>query len=368
MSSPDSGKPTGTIAAPSMNIPSAGGLSESHGIDRRRLLLGLGVATGALIEGGAACAASALAADRDNVAQAPVSDETQQRQPFYGVHQAGVVTPRPATGIVAAFDVLAPTPADLVRLFRTLSARCAFLMQGGAPPELDPRFPPADSGILGPVVIPDNLTVTVSLGASMFDDRFGLAAQKPVRLVRMMRFPNDALDANRCHGDLSLQICSNTADTNVHALRDILKMLPDLLVLRWVQEGSVPVLPAKAGAPPESARNFLGFRDGSANPDAGDTALMNKVVWVGGAQGEPAWAENGTYQVVRIIRNFVERWDRTPLREQEQIIGRRKASGSPLAGGREADVPDFAADPIRRGDAARCTHSPRQSPHRRCRK
>ena len=123
MSSPDRGKPTGTIAAPSMNIPAAGGLSESHGIDRRRLLLGLGVATGALIEGGAACAASALAADGDNVAQAPVSDETQQRQPFYGVHQAGVVTPRPATGIVAAFDVLARTPADLVRLFRTLTAR-----------------------------------------------------------------------------------------------------------------------------------------------------------------------------------------------------------------------------------------------------
>ncbi|MFO1145857.1 MAG: iron uptake transporter deferrochelatase/peroxidase subunit [Rhodospirillales bacterium] len=317
--------------------------SADRRIDRRRVLVGLGAAAGALLEAGAA--SRSYAADADNVAQAPVSDDTQQRQPFHGLHQAGVVTPRPATGIVAAFDVLAPTHEDLIRLFRTLSTRIAFLMQGGAPPDLDPRFPPADSGILGPVVIPDNLTVTVSLGASMFDERFGLAAHRPAHLVRMMRFQNDALDAARCHGDLSLQFCANTADTNIHALRDILKTMPDLLVLRWMQEGSVPVLPAKPGAPPESARNFLGFRDGSANPDAGDAAVMSKVVWVSKASGEPAWAENGTYQVVRIIRNFVERWDRTPLREQEQIIGREKVSGAPLSGGTEANVPDFAADP-----------------------
>lgn len=319
----------------------AGSAPVPAGLDRRRLLLGLGAAAGTLT----AAAGTAAATDADNVARAPVSDQTQQRQPFYGVRQAGIVTPRPATGIVASFDVLAPMPQDLVRLFRALTARCAFLMQGGTPPELDPRFPPADSGLLGPVVFPDNLTITVSLGSSMFDQRFGLAEQKPKRLIRMVRFPNDAPDAARCHGDLSLQICSNTADTNIHALRDILKNLPDLLVLRWMQEGSVPVLPASPGAAAESARNFLGFRDGSANPDAGDAGIMDAVVWVGPEHDEPAWARGGSYQVVRIIRNFVERWDRTPLHEQELIIGRQKASGAPLSGGTEAAVPDFAADP-----------------------
>jgi len=323
----------------------AAGVNSKVGLDRRQLLLGLGAAAGALTATEAAAGTAAAATDPDNVARAPLSDKTQERQPFYGEHQAGIVTPRPATGIVASFDVLAPMPEDLVRLFRTLTARCAFLMEGGTPPEQDPRFPPADSGLLGPVVFPDNLTMTVSLGASMFDQRFGLSEQRPRRLVRMMRFPNDAPDAARCHGDLSLQICSNTADTNIHALRDILKTIPDLLVLRWMQEGSVPVLPAKPGAASESARNFLGFRDGSANPDAGDAAMMDAVVWVGADQGEPGWARGGSYQVVRIIRNFVERWDRTPLREQEQIIGRQKISGAPLSGGTEADVPDFAGDP-----------------------
>ena len=309
--------------------------------DRRRLLLGL-AATGTLAGG---LASAQEAAPLANVAAAPPSSDTGERQPFYGRHQAGIVTPRPAAGLVASFEVIAADPAELQRLFRTLTERGAFLTQGGAPPELDPRFPPSDSGILGPVVTPDNLTMTVSVGASLFDERYGLADRRPIRLSRMTAFPNDALEAARCHGDLSIQFCANTPDTAIHALRDVVKNLPDLLVLRWTQAGSVPVLPVVPGQPPESARNFLGFRDGSANPDSADAALMDRLVWVQPAGGEPEWASYGTYQAIRIIRNFVERWDRAPLREQERFLGREKASGAPLSGGTEADVPDFATDP-----------------------
>lgn len=313
---------------------------------RRRLLAGAGAGAAGGLVAVHGTQARGRAPQDHQVADAPEGDARQQdRHAFHGRHQPGILTPRPQSGMVAAFDVLASDRAGLDRLFRILTERIAFLMQGGPVPELDPGYPPADSGILGPVVSPDGLTVTVAVGASLFDDRYGLAPLKPARLSRMASFPNDALDASLCHGDLLLQFCAHTPDTNVHALRDVIKHTPGLLMLRWKQEGSVPVLPARAGQPPESARNYLGFRDGSANPDANDTALMDEVVWVRGTGDEPAWTAGGTYQVVRIIRNFVERWDRAPLREQEAIIGRRKASGAPLDGGTEADVPDYAADP-----------------------
>ncbi len=239
---------------------------------RRSVLIG--AVAGAL----APHAASATTAG--SVTNAPESDTIHHRQSFHGEHQPGIVTPRPAAGLVASFDVLARDRAGLERLLRTLTERTAFLMTGGTPPVLDPKFPPADSGILGPVVTPDNLTITTSLGASLFDDRFGLQQLKPKHLVRMTAFSNDALQEELCHGDLLLQICSNTPDTNIHALRDIVKNTPDTLLLRWKQEGSVPVQSPHPGKPRESARNFLGFRDGSANPDSTNAELMNEVVWV----------------------------------------------------------------------------------------
>lgn len=311
---------------------------------RRRVLLGLGAAGAALAGSGLSC--PVMAAVPAQVTEAPKSEKTQDRHDYHGQHQAGIVTPRPAAGMVVAFDVLASDREDLERLFRTLDERIRFLMTGGPVEQIDPKLPPVDSGILGPVVTPDNLTITVSVGESLFDERFGLADVKPKRLSRMVGFPNDALDADQCHGDLSVQFCANTPDSNIHALRDIVKNLPDLLFVRWKQEGSVPAqAPTKPGEPEQSARNFLGFRDGSANPDSNDNRLMNALVWVQPGSDEPAWAAHGSYQAVRLIRNFVERWDRTPLQEQESIFGRSKNTGAPMDGQRESDVPDYTRDP-----------------------
>jgi deferrochelatase/peroxidase EfeB len=322
-------------------------VSDAPAVDspqRRRLLTGLGVSALTGLVANRASAAEQAASGQ--VAEAPQSTHTQDRVPLYGRHQPGVTTPRPAAGMVASFFVLAETRDDLERLFRTLTARAAFLTHGGPQTDPDPKLPPAGSGILGPVVQPDALTITVSLGDSMFDARYGLAAFKPKRLQQMERHPNDALDAALCHGDLSIQFCANTPDTNIHALRDIIKHTPDLLMLHWKQEGTVPQIPAVPGQPPESARNFLGFRDGSANPDSANGPLMDRIVWVQPGGDEPAWAVDGTYQAIRIIRNFVERWDRTPLQEQEAIFGRVKSTGAPLDGGRtEHDVPDYTHDP-----------------------
>jgi deferrochelatase/peroxidase EfeB len=253
---------------------------------------------------------------------APGDDGTQDSQPFYGLHQSGVITPQPAAALIVSFDALAEDRAGLERLFRTLTERIAFLMTGGEAATLDPRYPPPDSGLLGINVFPDNLTVTVALGSSLFD----------------------ALDARNCHGDVVLQLCSNTAETNIHALRDILRHTPDLLALRWKIDGFLPPHTIKKLGK-ETVRNLLGFKDGTANLDASDEKLMNEIVWAQPNSDEPAWTAGGTYQVVRVIRIFVERWDRDALIDQEQIIGREKASGAPLTYANERDIPDYAADP-----------------------
>ncbi|MCD9030170.1 deferrochelatase/peroxidase EfeB [Luteimonas sp. Y-2-2-4F] len=312
-------------------------------ISRRQLLRG-GVALGAAATLGGLAGCARGDADGDPATRTAGDDGTMQRQPFRGPHQAGIVTSTQAAAVVAAFDVLGRDRERLRELLRRLTGRIAFLAEGGPVPRLDPRLPPAGSGLLGPQVFPDNLTVTVGVGASLFDARFGLAALKPRQLVEMPAFPNDALDAARCDGDLLLQICSNTAETNLHALRDIVRHLSGFVSLRWTQDGFLPPHTVqKLGR--DSIINLMGFKDGTANPDAADAGLMARLVWVQPEQGEPAWATGGSYQVVRIIRNFVEFWDRTPLREQERIMGRHKDTGAPLGMRREHDVPDYAADP-----------------------
>jgi deferrochelatase/peroxidase EfeB len=306
---------------------------------RRHLIAALGTASSIAALG--VKPTPAAAADRTPDDE---SDGTLDTQPFFGKRQSGVVTPQPAAAMVAAFDVLADDRAGLEKMLRILTTRISVLTKAGPIPVLDPKLPPAESGLLGPQIYPDNLTVTVSVGASLFDDRFGIAPQKPKHLVTMERFYNDALDPKFCHGDLMLQICSNTAETNIHALRDIIKNLPDLIALRWKLDGFLPPHTIKR-AGKDTVRNLLGFKDGTANLDGRDNALMDRVVWVQPGSDEPAWAADGSYQVVRIIRNLVERWDRTPLGEQEKIIGRHKMTGAPLSLDAEHDIPDYGKDP-----------------------
>lgn len=323
-----------------MNDKEEYGVSEPS---RRRLLKGMGALGGALALAGGCPVAHAAKAQSAPGTLSP--NARMEKQPFYGEHQAGILTPQQASMMLVAFDVLASDKADLQRLFRLLTQRIAFLTEGGPAPETpNPRLPPMDSGILGPFIAPDNLTITVSLGDSLFDDRFGLRAQKPKKLQKMERFPNDALVSSLSHGDLLVQICANTQDTVIHALRDLIKHTPDLLSVRWKREGFISDHAARSKGK-ETPVNLLGFKDGTANPDSSDNALMDKVVWVTSDQAEPAWAVGGSYQAVRIIQFHVEFWDRTPLKEQQTIFGRDKQTGAPLGMHNEHDVPNYASDP-----------------------
>ncbi len=67
---------------------------------------------------------------QSGTSRALTPDARQEKQPFYGRHQAGILTPQQASMMLVAFDVLAADKADLERLFRLLTQRIAFLTQG----------------------------------------------------------------------------------------------------------------------------------------------------------------------------------------------------------------------------------------------
>jgi deferrochelatase/peroxidase EfeB len=275
------------------------------------------------------------------VAQAAEEQGRLPAVPFHGRHQAGILPQPQRHTIVASFDVTAAGRGELTSLLQTLTDRARFLTAGGVPPPVGISAPPSDSGVLGPVVVPDGLTVTVGVGASLFDDRFGLAARAPSGLTPMNVFPNDQLDPAQCGGDLVVQLNAGSADTVIHALRDIATNTRGGMQVRWRIDGF--------GSPPRPAgtpRNLMGFMDGIANPDVSAPAQMDELVWITPAVSDgQAWTVGGSYLVVRLIRMLVEFWDRVSVIEQENMFGRRKASGAPLDGDSEFSVPDYAADP-----------------------
>jgi deferrochelatase/peroxidase EfeB len=295
------------------------------------------------LAGSAAAALSAGVVADTQGATAPAPSALDVRIPFDGPHQAGVVTPGHAEATYAALDVITTDLGELARGLEALSSRARDLTQGSKVAIQEVDDPPSDSGTLGPTIAPGALTVTIGLGASLFDERFGFAARKPQRLIAMPNFPDDELDLARSHGDVLLQICADQRDTVVHTLRELMRPVRSTFALRWAIDGfqSADRGPTKRSA----RRNLFGFPDGTGNPDVNDDALMRRLVWVPADGDEPAWTTGGTYQIVRVIRMQVEFWDRVGLREQENMIGRRRDNGAPLGGTDEFQDPRYDLDP-----------------------
>jgi deferrochelatase/peroxidase EfeB len=308
-------------------------------ISRRRFLAGglAGTAAAGLAGTVAACRDSTGGRDAGSAASA-----RRRYLPFRGPHQTGITHPANEQGLLAAFTVTADNRDELRDTLRALSAETARLMSGAPYEERDPAYPPVHTGTVGNPPPPADLSVVASVGASLFDYRYGLADRKPLALEKMPFLANDRLDPERSHGDLLLTVTSAHEDVNLFALRQLTRATRGTMALHWMLDGYNRR--ARAARGEAGKRNLMGFIDGTSNLDPSDDEVMDRCVWVQPDDDEPAWTAGGTYHVVRVIRMLVEFWDRTRLSEQESIIGRRKESGAPLDGAVETDAPDYSAD------------------------
>jgi deferrochelatase/peroxidase EfeB len=291
----------------------------------------------ALLASGGAAAAVAAAAGVGYAAGQEGDDATPHGDShivdFHGEHQAGIATPAQDRLHFAAFDVTDGTKVTELRDLLKEWTAAAATMAGGQPigsgAAASQIAPPDDTGEALDLT-PANLTVTFGFGPALFDDRFGLAAQKPAALTALPDLPGDALDRDNSDGDLCVQACANDPQVAFHAVRNLARIGRGLVTVRWSQLGfGRTSTTSRAQATP---RNLMGFKDGTANIKLEDAKALADHVWVGNRADEPAWLRGGSYLVARRIRMLIEVWDRAALGDQEQTIGRTKVIGAPLGG------------------------------------
>lgn len=306
---------------------------EQGGLSRRGLL---GLAGAGIVGAGVGVGADRLAVAQQSVADSSVA----ATYPFYGAHQSGITTAAQDRLHFASFDVADISRAELRELLSDWTVAAARMTAGktvgdGATGLL--AAPADDTGeALG--LPAAGLTITFGFGPSLFDHRFGLASKRPAALIDLPAFPRDALDESLGGGDLCIQACSDDPQVAVHAIRNLSRIAFGRASIRWSQLGfGRTASTTRAQATP---RNLFGFKDGTANVKAEDTAEVNEHVWVPEADSA-GWMTGGSYLVSRKIRMIIETWDRSALGEQQRVIGRSKGEGAPLSGGTEFTPPDF---------------------------
>jgi deferrochelatase/peroxidase EfeB len=264
---------------------------------------------------------------------------------FYGEHQAGVATPAQDHMHFAAFD-LATDEIDRLRALLEQWTTAADSLTNGRPSRAglsDREGSPLDTGEAGGLA-PAHLTLTFGFGPTLFDgavhDSFGLLRRRPRELQTLPPFQGDALDTSISGGDLCVQACADDPQVAFHAVHVLSRLAEGVATVRWTQQGFGRT--SSTSRKQETARNLMGFKDGTDNIRGEDRGAMSRYVWVQPEDG-PDWMVGGSYLIARRIRILFDVWDAAPLQEQQRVIGRDKASGAPLGASREYDPVDLNA-------------------------
>ena len=108
----------------------------------------------------------------------------------------------------------------------------------------------------------DGLTATLSVGSTLFDDRYGLAARKPRKLTPMTAFPNDSPEPGLARAATCCCSCAPTTPTRSTTRSGTSPSTPAAACSCAGRSRATTRRPARR-AP---SRNLLGFKDGTANP------------------------------------------------------------------------------------------------------
>lgn len=259
---------------------------------------------------------------------------------FYGEQQAGITTPMQDRLYLASFKISDVSTEKLKTTLKEMTTAAERMSRGlgagpvGAVAGL-PESPPDDTGEA--IDLPAaRVTFTIGFGESIFDNRFGFAAQKPVHFKELPKFAGDQIAADRAGSDIIIQVCADDDQVAFHAIRNLIRIAKGTLEPLWLQSGFSGA--SKAVASPHTPRNLFGFKDGTNNLNVNDSNETNRHLWA-----SEGWMAGGTYLAVRNFRFDIETWDRSALVEQEQVFGRNKGEGAPLSGGTEFTKPDFSA-------------------------
>ena len=308
------------------------GRSGAKGTSRRAMFTGAGL-------GAALAGLAGVAGGRAWEASQRPEEAILTVYPFRGDHQAGITTPAQDNMFTAAFDVSTTDVEELKTLLSDWAVAAEQMTAGeliGGQPSSNKQLPPKDTGEAWGYK-PNGLTITFGVGKGLFvdaegNDRFGLAARMPAILKEgMPSFSGDQLHAAQSDGDLLVQACSNDAQVCVHAIRNLTRIAFGTATLRWSQVGYGRT--SSTSVDQETPRNLFGFKDGTNNIKAEDSAdQLNEHLWVQkGDDAAAEWMTGGTYYVARRIHMLAEVWDRLRLIEQEQTMGRDKRYGAPLS-------------------------------------
>lgn len=247
---------------------------------------------------------------------------------FYGPHQMGIEADLQAVTSFIAFDLKpGATKASMLRWMGLITDDIERLSRG-VPVLADPSPELA----LGAA----RFSAYVGFGPSLFS-KLGLESEMPPGFGELPGFKVDRLKPEFSGGDVLIHVAADDPVVLSHGTRGLVRDSMPFATVRFTQSGFAHT----PGMVPSGVthRNLMGQIDGTANPRFG-TEDFDQVVWI---QDGPEWAVGGTQLVFRRIAMQLDSWDQLGTPAKEEVIGRRLASGAPLTGDKESDLPDYAA-------------------------